>query len=84
MRAIYGGYLIGAGLIFGIAATKTKYLKAGLYAVLFIVFPILVVRSVSLLVEHHMSADQLLRASMELASLVITGTVLILMRRTPA
>lgn len=76
IRAIYGGYLIGAGLIFAITAMMRAYLRAGLCALLLIVSPILVSRCAGLSVEQYISFDQLFRAGMEAASIVVTGVLL--------
>lgn len=72
IRAIYGGYLIGAGLLFAITALKTSYTRLGLFALLLVVAPIFVSRCAGLLIISEASVDQLMRLAMEFASILIT------------
>jgi len=83
VRAIYGGYLLGAGFVFALGAINTKYLKAGMLALLLIVSPILTARLFGLLVEQTIPVDQMLRVCMEAVSIVITVSLLAMsMRQT--
>ena len=78
LRAMYGGYLIGAGLLFAYFASRPDQRRLGLIAILLIVGPILATRLFGMWSAGSASPPQLGRAGLEAGSLIVTGGLLFL------
>lgn len=78
IRAMYGGFLIGAGLLFGFAAVIPTAHSVGLGAIAIIVGAILASRVVGLIVDGALSRTQLTYAAIEVASLALTALCFVL------
>ena len=77
IQTIFGGNLIGAGLLFGICGLRERYHRFGLIAILAIISPILITRGLAMIFESQYSDQHLMKLLMELASVGVT-TVLYL------
>ncbi len=78
IRAMYGGFLIGSGLVFGFAALLPSAQGFGLVAVAIVVGAILISRLIGLIVDRGVSGTQLTYAGIEVASLVLTALCFLL------
>ena len=74
---MYGGFLIGAGLLFGYAALNPPMTHFGLIALVIIVGSILVSRVSGMLIGQTYPSIQLSYAAIEVTSVVLTGALLI-------
>ncbi|MEJ0025374.1 MAG: DUF4345 family protein [Rhizomicrobium sp.] len=76
IRATYGGFLIGSGLLFGLAAWDPRMHGFGLAALGIVVGAILASRLFGMVVDGGRAAIQLTYAGIEIASLIFTGLCL--------
>jgi Domain of unknown function (DUF4345) len=83
IRAIYGGYEIGAGVLFAYSAANAQRVLFGLVAILAIIGPILAARLLGLWIDGVHSAAHPQRVAMEIVGLGITA-VLLALSRTPS
>lgn len=75
VQTIFGGNLIGAGLLFGLCGLRRRYHRFGLIAILTIISPILITRGVVMIFESQYSDQHMMKLFMELAS--VGGTTIL-------
>ena len=76
VRASYGGFLIGAGTLFGWCALANQRYRFGLVAVIALTLPILVSRLIGIAVDRGTSAYHLSYVSIELVGVAIAALLL--------
>jgi Domain of unknown function (DUF4345) len=77
IRGMYGGFLIGAGLLFGISAFRPGMAHFGLIALAVIVGSILASRIFGMVAGYVFPAIQLSYALIEATSFVVTTALLV-------
>jgi hypothetical protein len=77
IRGMYGGFLLGAGLLFGISALKPDMAHFGLIALAVIVGSILASRVFGMIAGHIFPTIQLSYALIETTSFVVTTALLV-------
>ena len=70
IRASYGGFLIGAGLLFGWSALASERYQAGLTAIIALTLPILVSRLLGMVIDGSSSTYHLAYAGIEFIGVV--------------
>jgi len=73
VQTIFGGNLIGAGLLFAVCSVQERYYRFGLIAILAIISPILVTRGVAIMLENQYSVQHTLKLVMEMASVGVSA-----------
>jgi hypothetical protein len=76
VRASYGGFLIGAGFLFGWCATSHARFHFGLIAVIALTLPILISRLIGIAVDGGASVYHIAYAIIELLGVVIATLLL--------
>lgn len=76
IRAIYGGFLIGAGLVFAFAALAERRVTSGLQAVLILSASILAARVFGMMADGSGGAYHLSYAALEVVGVLISGVLL--------
>ena len=77
IRGMYGGFLIGSGLLFGYAALNPPMARFGLIALAIIVGSILASRVFGMVIGKTYPSIQLTYAMIEVTSFVLTSALLI-------
>lgn len=77
IRASYGGFLIGAGILFGWCAAAPDRLRFGLVAVITLTLPILISRLIGLAIDGWQSAYHLTYIGIELVGVVVGSALLL-------
>jgi hypothetical protein len=76
IRAMYGGFLIGAALIFAYCAMAQERVFLGLRAVLILSLSIFITRLLGMLVDRSMSPYHLTYAALELVGITVSASLL--------
>ena len=72
VQTIFGGNLIGVGVLFGICGLREGYHRFGLLAILAIISPILITRGLAMIFGGEYSDQHMMKLLMELASVGVT------------
>jgi hypothetical protein len=83
VRAMYGGFLIGAALLFGFCAASPGRVSAGLQAVLILSLGIFTTRLLGMLIDRSATPYHLSYAALELLGISVSA-LLLLRRANPA
>ena len=82
VQTIFGGNLIGVGLLFGICSLRTRYHFFGLIAILAIISPILITRGLAMIFGSQYSDQHMMKLLMELASVGVTTALYLVGAKT--
>ena len=82
VQTIFGGNLIGVGVLFGICGLRERYYRFGLLAILAIISPILITRGLAMIFGGEYSDQHMMKLLMELASVGVTAVLYLVGAKT--